>query len=498
MRDRIFYAICFGFIIGVFLISAFQNFFFANLNFIYFLLFISSCLFLYFVFISRQNRWGIIFSVFVIFISLGLFRFYFFNKNIPTFLENKIEQKVELTGIISDDVDMRANGQKLIIEVKNLEQKKEKLKILVSTDFEQTFNYGDEIKFSGKLERAENFVTEQEKEFDYINYLRKDNILYLVSYPKIRILDSGKANFLKSFLFDIKNEFVEKINALIPNPENLLMGGLILGEKSSFDQTLKQSFVDTGTIHIIALSGYNVTIIAEWIMKLFSFLPYGLGVWFGIVAIILFVLMTGASSTAIRAGIMAVMMLFARATGRNYDVARALILAAVVMIFLNPLILFYDISFQLSFIATVAVIYFTPKIEKYFCWITENFGLRDIVTVTSAAYIFVLPFILYKMGNLSIVALPTNILVLPFIPFTMLLGFLSGFLSFIWYLFAMPFGYVAYFLLHYELSIIKFFGNLPFASFTIKHFPLVITVLIYSYFVYLIFWRDIKLFFKGI
>ena len=147
---------------------------------------------------------------------------------------------------------------------------------------------------------------------------------------------------------------------------------------------------------------------------------------------------------------MAILMLFARATGRNYDVARALILAGVFMVLFNPFILVYDVSFQLSFIATVAVIFFTPKIEKYFLWVTPKLGLRDIISVTSAAYIFVMPFILYKMGNLSIVALPTNVLILPFIPITMLLGFLSGIFSFIWYFLAIPFGYISYFLLHYE------------------------------------------------
>ena len=68
------------------------------------------------------------------------------------------------------------------------------------------------------------------------------------------------------------------MNAVIPAPENIFMGGLILGEKSQFDQALRQSFVDTGTIHIVALSGYNVTIVAEWFMKLFKFLPQHLGI----------------------------------------------------------------------------------------------------------------------------------------------------------------------------------------------------------------------------
>ena len=86
-----------------------------------------------------------------------------------------------------------------------------------------------------------------------------------------------------------KEKFLEKMNFVMASPENLLMGGLILGEKSSFSQDLRQSFVDTGTIHIVALSGYNITIVAEWFMKLFSFLPKNLGIGMGILAILLFI-----------------------------------------------------------------------------------------------------------------------------------------------------------------------------------------------------------------
>src|ERR1035437_3397351 len=192
---------------------------------------------------------------------------------------------------------------------------------------------------------------------------------------------------------------------------------------------------------------------------------------------------------------MATLALVARATGRNYDVARALVFAGVFMVLLNPFVLVYDVSFQLSFIATMAVIFLAPRIEKYFMWVTDRFQLRDIVSVTCAAYIFVLPFILYKMGNLSIVALPANVLILPFIPFTMLLGFITGFLGLIWYVLAVPVGYLSYLFLHYELSVIGFFSNVPFAAFTIADFPLWITLLIYAYFIYRLFGGVIKNFF---
>jgi competence protein ComEC len=492
MQDRVFYSISFGFVSGILIRSLFS----INIFIVILLGVMGMALFLFFTLISK-NKWGVIFTIFIIALTFGIFRFNISNKNFPDVFESKVENKIKTEGVIIDEPDIRENNQKLTIEI---EQDKEKTKILASVGLEQEYKYGDVIYVTGKLEKPKNFETDQGKVFDYVNYLRKDGIFYVMSYPRVEIVSSGHGNFLKSFLFYIKGKFLEKINLNILSPENLLMGGLILGEKSAFSEELRTSFVNTGTIHIVALSGYNVTIVAEWLMKIFNqiyFLPNNFGIFMGIFSIILFVLMTGASSTAIRAGIMAILVLVARLTGRNYDVGRALILAGVFMIMLNPFVLVYDVSFQLSFIATIAVIFFTPRIEKYFLWLPKTFGLRDIISVTSAAYIFVCPFILYKMGNLSIVALPTNILVLPFIPLTMFFGFLTGIAGVIWDAFAIPFGYIGYVFLHYELWIISFFSSIPFASISIPDFPLIVTLTIYIYFVYMLFGRNIKSFFTS-
>ncbi|MFA6301016.1 MAG: ComEC/Rec2 family competence protein [Candidatus Paceibacterota bacterium] len=462
---------------------------------------IALALLLFFSIVSK-NRWGILLSIFILVFFLGTLKFHLVDVPAPSIFESQVGlpaqagQKVSFSGEIADEPSIKENNQQLIVKV---EEGNDKTKILLTTGLDADYKYGDEINFSGKLEKPENFITDTGKEFDYVNYLRKDGILYVMGYPKIEIVSRGNGNFVQNTLFLLKEKFLEKMNFAITQPENLLMGGLILGEKSSFDQAMRQSFVDTGTIHIVALSGYNVTIVAEWIMKLFSRVNFGLpaqaGFGLGILTILLFVIMTGGSSTAIRAGIMATLALIARATGRNYDVARALVLAGVLMILLNPFLLVYDVSFQLSFIATVAVIFFAPRIEKYFNWATKKFGLRDIVSVTCAAYIFVFPFILYKMGSFSLVALPANVLILPFVPFTMMLGFVTGFLGLIWYVFAVPFGFISYLFLHYELGVVSFFSHLPFAALSFPNFPLWLTLIIYAYFIHRLFGRDIKDFF---
>ncbi len=478
MQDRIFYTVCFGFILGV----LWRSFLLLDFYFISLLGILAFGLFLYFIFVS-ENKWGIIITVFVFAICLGIFRFQMVDISAPSFFESKVGQKVSFSGKIIDEPSIKENIQQLILEV---ESGKFKTKILLSAGLGKDLKYGDKINFTGKLEKPENFDTEQGKSFDYINYLRKDGIFYSVKYPKIEIISRGNGNFIKNMLFAVKEKFLSKISIAIPKPESILMGGLILGEKSAFSQDLRTSFINTGTIHVVALSGYNITIVAEWIMKILAFLPRNFAFGGGILGIVLFIMMAGGASTAIRAGVMAILALIGKATGRNYDVGRALVLAGAGMIFLNPFILAFDVSFELSFIATVAVIFFSPKLEKYFLWIKWKW-LRDLVSITVAAYIFVMPFILYKMGNLSFVALPANFLILPFIPMTMLAGFLSGIFGFISSWLALPFNFLSYGLLHYELSTVDFFSHLPFAAITIKNFPLILTVLIYILFAYFLF-----------
>ncbi len=487
MQDKIFYASCFGFIIGVLL----RSFIFVDVYLTTLIVVIFFALALFFSFISK-NKWGLVTSIFILTSCFGIFRFHMVDVPAPGIFESEVGQKGTFSGKIIDEPEIKENNQKLIVET---QRNAEKTVVLLSASLDQDFRYGDEISFEGALEKPENFLTDQGKEFDYVNYLKKDGIFYVMNYPKIEIISHGNGNPVKNMLFYAKEKFLNKMGLAIGEPESLLMGGLILGERSSFNESLRQSFVNTGTIHIVALSGYNVTIVAEWIMKFFSALPRNIGIGAGIFSILLFVLMTGGSSTAVRAGIMASLALFARLIGRNYDVARALILAGVVMVLINPFVLVFDVSFQLSFIATVAVIFFAPKIEKYFLWITPRLGLRDIVSVTCAAYIFVMPFILYKMGNLSLVALPANILILPFIPLTMILGFLTGFAGIIWYIFAVPLGYLSYFFLHYELTVISFFSNIPFAALSMPDFPFIFVALTYAYFIYRLFGRSIKNFF---
>src|SRR5690606_5955202 len=137
---------------------------------------------------------------------------------------------------------------------------------------------------------------------------------------------------------------------------------------------------------------------------------------FGAVGIILFAIMVGGGATVVRASIMALLSLIARATGRLYEVTIALIVAGFIMVLWSPRVLVFDPSFQLSFLATLGLIHATPLFERWLRMIPEYFSLRTIISATLGTQLFVLPLLLFMTGVFPMYSPLANALVLPAVP----------------------------------------------------------------------------------
>ena len=262
------------------------------------------------------------------------------------------------------------------------------------------------------------------------------------------------------------------ISQVIPQPEGALANGLIFGGSADLSEKLKDNFSRTGMTHIVAVSGYNVTIIAEYLIALGIFL--GLwrkkAFWFAIVGISLFVFMVGAPSSAVRAGVMGGVLLWAMKNGRLANSTNAILLAGSVMLFLNPLLLRWDIGFQLSFLATMGIIWLAPFFEQY---ISEKYNWLDwqgTILLTLSAQIFVTPIIMFNFNKLSIISLLANLLILPIIPLSMLLVFVTAIAGVFSYYLSLPFAWVAYLPLKYEVWIVNILGNWKWASAEVNNF----------------------------
>ena len=342
--------------------------------------------FIFTYFCLRQPRtFFITLAIIFIFFGIGILRFNVsdFN-NGDSLLESLNGSRISVVGIISDEPDVRESSQKLTVDLLSINQKGEQKsisqKLLITTSQFGEYSYGEKISISGILLKPQNFTvsngpsgTEAGKEFDYISFLAKDDIFYQMFQPKISILAENQGNPIKNILFSLKQSFIRSISSVLPEPQASLAGGLLIGAKRALGTDLTLDFRRAGIIHIVVLSGYNITIVAEAIMKVFSFLPYFLSLAFGGISIILFAILTGGSATVVRASVMALLALLARSTGRTYEIARALFLAAFIMLIYNPKLLAFDSSFQLSFASTIGLIYFSPIVEKYLGFIPEKF-----------------------------------------------------------------------------------------------------------------------------
>lgn len=418
-------------------------------------------------------------SLIAVLIIIALVRFFFFIPKAPDY-SSILGKVVIVEGIVNDIPDVRLKNERVTITPTGKDEN-----MLVILPRGADVSYGDKLKVKGMLEMPENFMASSGKEFNYERYLANRNVYYIINNGDAEIISRGNGSKIKSLLFKFRNLFIKNINQAISPPESDLASGLLLGTKGGFDKETQAEFISTGTIHIIALSGYNVTIVATSIIKFFGlFLSTTFSIILGIIFILLFILMAGSSATVVRAGIMAFIALFARITDRNYQASRALVVAGLLMVAYDPRVI-TDMSFQLSFLATAGILFIPQKIIKWIMWIPARFSLRENTATTMSATIAVLPLLLYSTGVLSFVSLPANLLVLPVVPITMFFNFLAGIVGFISPILALPFGYISELLLSYILTVIHLIAILPFASMNIQSFPIIITILLY---IFIIWW----------
>ena len=449
-------------------------------------------------FIFERRRIFLILALIFFGIILGLIRYSIISDLTD---DNYIFSQPSVSGLVTADPDRRDATTRLTVElVRSRIWLREKrlltsppVKILVVIDNFTDYKYGDKIELTGKIEPPQNFLTDKNKVFDYQNYLLTRGIVAVSYYPKIKILARGQGSAVLANLFALKNNFLNNLKQVLPEPSATLAGGLILGDKGGLGQRTENDFRQAGLSHIIVLSGYNISIVAEATLFVFSFV---VGAWawvLGIIALILFVLMTGGEAAAVRSAVMGATALVARRYGRTYDAGVALIFAGFLMILWNPRLLSFDLGFQLSFLATLGMIYLSPVVSlvidkvsllRRTTWLHEVAllksssvlkpaevsplvrprsllgGLKEIICTTTGAQLAVYPWLLYQTGNATLVGFISNIFVLPAVPLSMFLSFITGLTGFISSYLSLLASYPTYFFLDYILLAAHWFGNL--------------------------------------
>jgi competence protein ComEC len=246
---------------------------------------------------------------------------------------------------------------------------------------------------------------------------------------------------------------------------------MLLGQKRAMSKEVREWFNKCSTTHITVISGMHVSIVATLLMNLALafYLSRKQAFWFAVIGITLFVILTGAQASAVRAGIIGGLVLLAIHSGRLSEIKNALLFTASTMLLINPRILKFDVGFQLSFLAVIGIVYLSPYLEKGLKFFPQTFKIRDSASMTLSAQIMTLPLILFHFGRISLIAPIANILILPLVPLTMILGFISGVLGLVWIFLGQITSWLTWLFLTYELLVVKWLSKIPFASIEIKN-----------------------------
>ena len=413
---------------------------------------------------------GVLFLVFI----FGIVRFNSFNFSnsiLNQFADINVGGKgmtVQLSGYVDEEPDVNGDKAQLVFKVKKLIIPDKKLAVnertLIYTNAFPKYKFGDKFLITGVLKTPQNFV----EDFDYVAFLKKQNIRNVMSFPKINKDESLRLEFFEKLkvglykkIFGLKNKFELTINKSISEPSASFINGILLGSRQNITEEMKEAFNKTGTTHILAISGYNIMIIS-WavLMGLVYFFKRRTAFWLSVVIIILFTILTGASASVVRASIMGLLLLSANGYGRLYDAKNSIILTGAAMVYINPFALVFDIGFQLSFLAVMGLLYVYPFLNNKFHKIPELGKLKELTLMIISAQLAVAPLLLYYFNRFSLLSLPANILILPFVPFVMLIGFISGLSGMIFLPLGKIIGFAAWAITTYQIKIIEFFASI--------------------------------------
>jgi len=340
-----------------------------------------------------------------------------------------------------------------------------------------SFSYGDRVEIRGKPETPPVFP-----DFSYKDYLSRKGIYSLVRYAHVEKLGSGGGQPIYAFLYSIRSHGEQVIARILPEPQSALLVGILLGLEAGIPRAVMDDFSATGTTHIIVISGFNITIIAGLLLALSKRLVGSKRAAYVTTAGIAgYTILVGADPAVVRAAIMGIVYVWGLQLGRQSEALTSLIFSAVVMTLLDPWTL-WDLGFQLSFLATLSLIHFTPVLQSRFESLLARIWpgrvpseamalLNDALIVTLAAQIMTTPLIVSVFGRLSLVSLLTNFLILPIQPAVMI----SGGVATIAGLVALPLGrllaWFPWLTLTYTIRVVEWTARFPHASLDVGRFP---------------------------
>ena len=395
-----------------------------------------------------------------------------------------------ITGTLAEPPDYRDTYTNLRVKVEKVDTGDGDLPvsglILVRASNNETYEYGERIRLRGKLK-----TPPENEDFSYRDYLAAQNIHSYMTIADITVLPGNRGNLIFRALYNFKERSFNNIYRLFPDPESSLLAGILLGVDTGLTRELQQAFKNTGTAHIIAISGFNISIIAGIFYTFFGrFFGDRRGAIIAITGIVMYTFVVGGDAAVVRAAVMGGLALLAKQLGRRQAALNTLLAVALLMCLWNPLYL-WDVGFQLSFFATLGLILYAEPfsqaanrvITKYYpASAVEKFTklFSEFVLLTLAAQLTTIPIMAYHFQRISLISFIANPFILPAQPAVMILGGIAVLLSLVWLPLGQIAAWIAWPFVVYTIRVVEIFDRVPHGTIFLGDFSIWFVVLFYA------------------
>ena len=395
---------------------------------------------------------------------------------------------VSIEGLVSGAPVTRDSGVQLRVAASTLirDGKRHPIQgeVLIVANANTTLTPGDHVHATGLLQRPGEF-----DQFSWNEHLARRGVFSVMRDASVELLASRQGVTLQSVLYDLNRRAALRITASLPAPWSALLKGILLGDESSLPPDLREDFNATGAAHVIAISGFNMIVLAGAVLALLRRSRFGstLTATTAILTILLYAILVGAGAPVMRAALMSCTLVIASALRRRAFTPASLAFAVLLLSLENPTVL-WDIGLQLSALATLGIMLLAPALvaglqralhllspagAMHAAWTL----LAEPLAVTLAAYLATFPLILRYFGRLSLLALPVNLLIVPAQAPLLILGLLATLTAFLAPLPAQLLYWLGLLPLGWTVEVVRAAARLPLASVEVQTDPRLVAAL---------------------
>ena len=403
--------------------------------------------------------------------------------------------KVTISALVIEPPEMKKNSLQIVVESQSLRAESLAVrepevtgKIILYLPLGTDVAYGDLVEIKGELH-----APEEGTNFSWREYLKHQGVYSTMEYPRFQLVERNQGNPLRAALFRLRDKGGEVLSAIFPSPEDSLLKGILLGDESSISTSLADAYRLTGTSHIIAISGFNMSVLAG-LVSLFFTRQFGRkrGAMVTILLLGSYSLLVGASASVLRAAFMGSYAVLGNSISRKGNTLNNIGVSTLIMVVLNPH-LPWDLGFQFSVMATLGLSLFAgPLRARLEGWLGKRLEQKTAITVSSLvsetflltmiAQALVLPLSIWHFRELSWLFLIANPLILPVQPAVMVLGLAAMSAGMIWLPFGRVLAWFAWPWVAYSNRMVLWLAGLVTESWTLPQFSIFWVLLYYLVF----------------